>query len=90
ISLRSIENYLRENGSIPSADKAVYIAQVLGITVEYLVTGTDVSKKASAAIGYEIEHEIRQLVKEIKYLPAGKQRVVIKNALSLIGIIKEL
>ena len=39
IKLRSIENYLREDASIPSADKAVQIAQVLGVTVEYLVTG---------------------------------------------------
>jgi len=39
VKLRNIENYLRELASIPSADKAVRIAQVLGVTVEYLVTG---------------------------------------------------
>jgi len=36
ISLRNIENYLRENASIPSADKAVRIAQVLGLLLSTL------------------------------------------------------
>jgi transcriptional regulator with XRE-family HTH domain len=90
ISLRNIENYLRENASIPSADKAVKIAQTLGVTVEYLVTGRDLSKKTSASIGPEIDYEIWQLIKAIKYLPPNKQRIVIRNALSLTGIIKKM
>jgi transcriptional regulator with XRE-family HTH domain len=90
ISLRNIENYLRENASIPSADKAVQIAQALGVTVEYLVTGLDLSKKIPASIEPKIDNEIRQLIRAIKYLPADKQRIVIKNALSLTRSIKEL
>jgi len=94
VGLRSIENYLREDGSMPSADKAVQIANVLGVTVEYLVTGTDSTKKTSASIGTEtdpkIDHETRKLIRAIKSLPDNKQRIVIKNALNLIGIIKEL
>jgi transcriptional regulator with XRE-family HTH domain len=89
ISLRNIENYLRENASIPSADKAVTIAQALGVTVEYLVTGLDVPRKISS-IEAEIDQEIRQLIRAIKYLSTDKQRVVVKNALSLIRVIKEL
>ncbi|MDR2952773.1 MAG: helix-turn-helix domain-containing protein [Treponema sp.] len=85
ISLRNIENYLRENASIPSADKAVRIAQVLGVTVEYLVTGMNsITKKSTAA-----EHEIRQLIRALSNLSINKQRIVIKNALYLIGIINE-
>jgi transcriptional regulator with XRE-family HTH domain len=60
ISLRNIENYLRENASIPSADKAVQIAKVLGVTVEYLVTGKNSHIKKSTVT----ELEIRQLIKE--------------------------
>jgi transcriptional regulator with XRE-family HTH domain len=41
INKRTIDNYLRENGSIPPADAAVSIAQVLGVTVENLVIGHD-------------------------------------------------
>jgi transcriptional regulator with XRE-family HTH domain len=88
-SLRNIQNYLRENGSIPSADKAVQIAQVLGVTVEYLVTGTESPKKASVSVEPEIDNEIRQLIKAINNLPKSKQRIVIKNALHLAGVLRE-
>jgi len=85
ISLRNIENYLRENASIPSADKAVRIAQVLGVTVEYLVTGENPVTKKSAGV----ESEIQQLIHALNGLPIKKQHIVIKNALYLTGIIKE-
>ena len=39
LSLKTIENYVKKDSCIPSADKAVIIAQALGVTVEYLVTG---------------------------------------------------
>jgi len=88
ISLRNIENYLRENASVPSADKAVQIAQALGVTVEYLVTGKDLVKKIAASGESEIDHEIRQFIKTLKNLSIEKQRLVIKNAIYLSGIIK--
>jgi len=93
ISLRNIENYLREDASIPSADKAVQIAQVLGVTVEYLVNGIDSSKKISTIVTEtKIENslEIRQLIRAIKNLPSDKQHIVIKSALYLTKIFKEL
>jgi len=89
ISLRNIENYLRENASIPSADKAVQIAQVLGVTVEYLVTGKDIPAKSSAPLIHGIDNEIHQLIKLLKKLPGTKQRIIIKNALNLFEILKE-
>jgi len=90
ISLRNIENYLRENASIPSADKAVQIAHVLGVTVEYLVTGNNTEKKNSTSIiEPEIDHETRQLIRAIKILPAAKRRIVINNALYLTKILKD-
>ena len=39
INRRTIDNYLRENTSQPTAENAVKIAQALGVSVEYLVTG---------------------------------------------------
>jgi transcriptional regulator with XRE-family HTH domain len=84
IPLRSIENYLRGNASIPSADKAVKIAQVLGVTVEYLVTG-----KNTKDLSTSVEPEIKQLVRSIHHLPEDKQRVVIKNAISLSEMLKD-
>jgi transcriptional regulator with XRE-family HTH domain len=39
ISLKTIESYVKKDSSVPSADKAFRIAQALGITLEYLLTG---------------------------------------------------
>jgi transcriptional regulator with XRE-family HTH domain len=79
VKLRSIENYLRENASMPKADKAVQIAQVLGVTVEYLVTGKNTPGEANTFI----EPEIQNLVRLLKKLPKKKQLIIIKNALNL-------
>jgi len=83
VKLRNIENYLRELASIPSADKAVRIAQVLGVTVEYLVTGENPPKEDYTLI----DPEIRKLVRVIKKLPKKKQLIIIKNALHLAEIL---
>jgi len=39
VNRRTLDNYLRKNCSAPSADAAFRIAKVLGVTVEYLITG---------------------------------------------------
>jgi transcriptional regulator with XRE-family HTH domain len=44
ISLKTIENYVKKDSSVPSADKAVIIAKTLGVTVEYLNTGKNPPK----------------------------------------------
>jgi transcriptional regulator with XRE-family HTH domain len=41
IKKHTIDNYLNTHNSIPSAEAAVRIAQVLGVSVEYLVTGKE-------------------------------------------------
>jgi transcriptional regulator with XRE-family HTH domain len=38
---RALDTYLREKASMPPADVAVSIARVLGVTVEYLVSGEE-------------------------------------------------
>ena len=48
LSLKTIENYVKKDSSIPSADKAVLIAQALGVTVEYLVTGKEANSGTAA------------------------------------------
>ena len=84
-SLRNIENYLRENASIPAADTAVQIAKTLGVTVEYLVTGKNFTLKTTSLL----DPEIQKLIKDIRKLPKGKQRIVIQNALNLTGILMQ-
>ena len=83
ISLRNIENYLRKNASIPAADKAVKIAQELGVTVEYLVTG----KKLPVETVLPENLEVKNLIQNIKKLPKNKQDIVIQNALNLVEIL---
>jgi transcriptional regulator with XRE-family HTH domain len=85
IPLSSIENYLRENASIPSVDKAVRIAQILGVTVEYLVTG----KNPPADDFTLVNPENRTLLQYLKKLPKNKQRIVIQNALNLVDILSQ-
>jgi len=43
INKRAIDTYVRTKSSMPPADTAVRIAKALGVTVEYLVTGEDLS-----------------------------------------------
>jgi len=88
ISLRNIENYLRDNASIPSADKAVQIARALGVTVEYLVTGTETQSRSSVSYLKGIDNEIQKLIRILKNLSKSKQCIIIKNALNLCEILK--
>jgi transcriptional regulator with XRE-family HTH domain len=45
VNKRTIDNYLNTRKHIPSADIAVNIARVLGVSVEYLVTGEEKTSK---------------------------------------------
>jgi transcriptional regulator with XRE-family HTH domain len=85
ISLQSLESYLRVNSSIPSADKAVKIAQLLGVTVEYLVNGDKPSKKISSLV----EPEIRHFIQIIKDMPGNKKSVAVKIAVYIAEILKK-
>ena len=51
ISKRAIDSYVGSRGCMPSADIAVRIAQVLGVSVEYLITGkNDVPNEILSAV----------------------------------------
>ena len=51
ISKRAIVSYVGSRGCMPSADIAVRIAQVLGVSVEYLITGkNDVPNEILSAV----------------------------------------
>ena len=82
ITPTSLNNYLRENASIPSADIAVRIAKVLGVSVEYLVTG----KKDSAPHYYvHYSAEIKNLADKLAKMSARDR----KNVAALINSISE-
>ena len=51
ISKRASDSYVGSRGCMPSADIAVRIAQVLGVSVEYLITGkNDVPNEILSAV----------------------------------------
>ena len=70
ISQRTLEGYLGARGSIPPADVAVKIAQVLNVSVEYLVTGdSEQNAKNKEAAG-------SCLADAISGLPMGKKQLL--------------
>jgi len=81
-SRRTIDNYLKEDGSIPSADVAVRIAEALGVTVEYLVTGREQQGHSNPLLAAES----RVILKSLESLNARDRKIV----LSLIKSLKEL
>ncbi|GHU50728.1 hypothetical protein FACS1894200_10360 [Spirochaetia bacterium] len=77
IPLRSLENYLRQDASMPVADRAVRIAKALGVTVEYLVNGADsCHDKASLSIS----PALRQLGQVLEKLSEEDRKLVYETA----------
>ena len=50
ISRNTLANYLTGHNSLPTADNAVKIAQALGVSVEYLMTGDTTVKTLSESL----------------------------------------
>ncbi|MDR2541944.1 MAG: helix-turn-helix domain-containing protein [Treponema sp.] len=65
ISKRALETYLGAQQSIPSADVAVKIAAVLGVSVEYLVTG----KEYKQTVDISKYLQFRDLLDNLAILP---------------------
>lgn len=55
----------KKNGSYPSADVAVKIADILGTTVEYLVAGRGGEKSSYKAKYDELADEVRRIAEKI-------------------------
>jgi transcriptional regulator with XRE-family HTH domain len=70
ISRHTIDNYLNVRARIPTADVAVKIAQALGVSVEYLITGKENSPENASS------PEIRLLLKNIRQLDEKDRRMV--------------
>jgi len=72
ISKKTIDNYLNVREYMPSAAAAVKIAQALGVSVEYLVTGEE-SSPTKASFG----PEIRGLIQNFKLLSEFDRKLVV-------------
>ena len=71
ISRYTLGNYLSVRERIPTADVAVKIAQALGVSVEYLVTGEDDQEKSPFG------HRIRGLIQNYRLLCEDDQELII-------------
>lgn len=69
ISRRTIDQYLSSAAKMPSAENAVKIAQVLGVSVEYLVTGKP-SEFSDDSITEEMQtfQKYRQFIRKMENL----------------------
>jgi transcriptional regulator with XRE-family HTH domain len=79
VNKRTIDNYLREDGSQPSAEAAVSIAAVLGITVEKLVRGETESPEKFSVMA----PDIRSIVKFLEGLDE-RDRTIVFNLVKLL------
>ena len=70
----SLDNYLNTKGQIPSVEAGLKIAQALGVSVEYLVTGKDSNPKKESQI---MNDDIRVIVRLTKQLDNEKRKFVI-------------
>jgi len=85
ISLKTIENYVKKDSSVPSADKAVLIAQALGVTVEYLICGEKPEKSEISVISPKNKEILEILPKLSKY----NNKVLSSLAKSLLSLQKK-
>jgi transcriptional regulator with XRE-family HTH domain len=82
IKKSSLDNYLNTRGQLPSVDKAVKIARVLGVSVEFLVLGWEPQLKS---LNYYTNRHIRGLLNALEKLTNDEQQLVLENALNLAG-----
>jgi transcriptional regulator with XRE-family HTH domain len=79
INRRTIDNYLRKDSSIPSADAVVRIAAALGVTVEYLITG-NVQQERGAS---QPVPDSRIILKNLETLNKRDRKIVVNLIKSL-------
>ena len=81
IKKKTIDSYLGNLGYSPSVETAVSIAKALGVSVEYLVTGSNAVKDIPIS---SLPSDIQEIVVEAKQLNI-KDRFVILNMARLLN-----
>jgi transcriptional regulator with XRE-family HTH domain len=78
----TIDNYLSVRGRMPAADVAVRIANALGVSVEYLITGSEIAGNRSPM---QFPPEIRHMALTAEKLKPDYRKI----ALSFIETLKK-
>ena len=87
IPKQTIDKYLLTNGTMPSADNAVAIAQTLGVSVEYLVTGRNIPQ--TDIFDQPANPEIRSIATYIAPLPREKRQIIERTVAELVKILQQ-
>ncbi|GHT83027.1 transcriptional regulator [Spirochaetia bacterium] len=82
----TIDTYLSIHNCTPSVSAAVKIAAALGVSVEYLVTGSEIRRESTLA---GLSPGLRSLVEAMESLSEEDRKIVLKNALNLIAALKD-
>jgi len=85
IPKQTIDKYLLSNSSMPPADKAVVIAQVLGISVEYLVTGNKTS--SGKTTNKLLSPETRSIADCVEPLSRDKRKIIETAVIELVHLL---
>ncbi|MCL2381553.1 MAG: helix-turn-helix domain-containing protein [Treponema sp.] len=86
IPKKTLDNYLLSNGNIPSADNAVVIAQTLGVTVEYLITGRNIPGPIMP--NHPMSPELRSIAAQVEPLAAKNRKTIEKIVTELAALCK--
>jgi len=84
IPKKTIDNYLLTNGTMPPADNAVAIAQILGVTVEYLITGGKIQNSHPA-----LSPEMRSIASCVEPLSYEERQVIERTVVELVKILQQ-
>jgi transcriptional regulator with XRE-family HTH domain len=74
IKKKTLDSYLGVHGYIPSAEAAFRIAQALGVSVEYLVTGDETGQGRPLSA---LPPDVQELVRAVERLPVRDRQVVL-------------
>ncbi|MDR0877511.1 MAG: helix-turn-helix transcriptional regulator [Treponema sp.] len=83
----TIDSYLKENSYTPSVDAAVSIARALGVSVEYLVTGSEIQTGRKKALS-SLSPDMRSLILAVEALTEWDRKTLLRNWLQLAEALK--
>jgi len=77
VKKKTIDSYLGNRGYTPSADAAVKIAKVMGVSVEYLITGSDAARNVPLS---SLPKDIQEIILAVRPLNAKDRKVILNLA----------
>jgi len=87
IPKQTIDKYLLTDGTMPPADKAVAIARALGVTVEYLITGSKIP--AQKMPSSHLSPEMRSIANYVEPLSREKRKIVKNGVIEMVKLLQQ-